>query len=367
MITLTADSEPQLLAIVSPRLSKGSHTSLTLPPPILARFVAGPENAPLVELLRPDSIAELVDRSPIVLIGANSTGKTTMAATLLALWSQDDPSRRLMLTSAVEFSRALSRAIKADDMQRFRQLHRECDGLLLDNLHEFVGKPAAQEELLSTLDQLSLSGKCFVATATDLPLATPGLSRSLQSRLSAGLCVAMHPPAKHARKRLIEELALDASLGIPQESLLPLFETLEVDPTAVELKGAILRWSHQLRLNPNAALRSARSVEGILDTVAARAIEPQEIAKVVCKEANVTMEQLKGPSRKSSIVRARGLAMLLIRQLTAESYENIGAIFSHRDHSTVMHACKKTEVDLSVDTDLNRMHDRIRSRFRRFR
>ena len=76
---------------------------------------------------------------------------------------------------------------------------------------------------------------------------------------------------------------------------------------------------------------------------------------------------MKGPSRRSSIVRARGLAMLLIRQLTPESYENIGALFSDRDHTTVMHACKKTENQLSSDADLNRIHDRIRQRFRRVR
>lgn len=364
MTTLITDSELRYLAIAPPRLPKGSHSTLTLPPPIAKGFIAGPENAPLIELFLPDSIASLTDRSPIALVGQNATGKTTMAATLLGTWAQHASAKRLTLTSAVEFSRALTRAIKADDMQRFRQLHRDCDGLLMDNVHELTGKPVAQDEFLSTLDHLSAHSRCVVVTTPELPMLIEGLSRSLQSRLSAGISVVLRPPGNLARGKLLQEIAAESNVDVDPVSLKPLAEAWEDAPTASELKGAFIRWSHQVRLNPN-ALRSGRAVDRLLDSVATPAIAPNEIAKAVCKEVDVTMEQLIGPSRKSSIVRARGLAMFLIRHLTSESYENIGALFSNRDHTTVMHACKKTEIELSSDADLNRIHDRIRLRFRR--
>ena len=371
MTTLITNSELHFLPIRTPRLGKGSHCAINLPLAIAKGFVAGAENLSLVEVFQPDAIASLTDRSPIVLIGQNSTGKTTMGMTLLSVWSEaaasDGVPKKLTLTSAIEFSRALTRAIKADDMQRFRQMHRDCDALLIDNVQEFAGKPIAQEEILSTLDHLISEGRCVVATASELPLSLSGLHRSLQSRFSGGLSVLLNPPGRLARERLLLELAHEASLGIEPGQIPPLANAYDEDPTAVELKGAIIRWSHQLRFNPAAIQHPQHAVDRLLDGTHPLAIDPLDIAKAVSREANVTLEQMKGPSRRSSIVRARGLAMFLIRQLTSESYENIGALFSDRDHTTVMNACKKTQIKLTSDTDLNRIHDRIRQKFRRTR
>jgi chromosomal replication initiator protein len=371
MTTLINNSKLHFLPIRVPRLGKGSHCAITLPLAIANGFIAGAENISLVELFHPESVATLADRSPIVLIGQNSTGKTMMGATLLSVWSEgatsDGVPKKLTLTSAIEFSRALTRAIKADDMPRFRQMHRDCDALLLDNIQEFAGKPIAQEEMLATLDHLISEGRCVVATASDLPLGLSGLNRSLQSRFSAGLSISLCPPGRQSRERLLSEIAQDAALGIEPGQIPPLADAYDEDPTAVELKGAIIRWSHQLRLNPAVAQRPEQAVDRLLDGTYPPALDPQDIAKTVCRESNVTLEQMKGPSRKSSIVRARGLAMFLIRQLTSESYESIGALFSDRDHTTVMNACKKTQIKLASDTDLSRIHDRIRQKFRRTR
>jgi chromosomal replication initiator protein len=371
MTTLISNSKLHFLPIRTPRLGKGSHCAITLPPAIAKGFVAGAENLILVDLFHPDSFATLTEQSPIVFIGQNSTGKTMMGATLLSAWAEasesDGVHKKLTLTSATEFSRALTRAIKADDMQRFRQMHRDCDGLLMDNIQDLAGKPIAQEELLSTIDHLSAFGRCVVATATDLPLCLSGINRPLQSRFSAGLTVSLSPPGRQARERILWEIAQEAGLGIQPEQVPPLADAYDEDPTAVELKGAIIRWSHQLRLNPAVAQRPEQAVDRLLDGTHHPAIDPRDITKSVCRETSVTLEQMKGPSRRSSIVRARGLAMFLIRQLTSESYESIGALFSGRDHTTVMNACKKTQIKLASDTDLNRIHDRIRQKFRRTR
>nr|MCU0709702.1 DnaA/Hda family protein [Pirellula sp.] len=367
MTALFTETDVRCLAVAPPRISKGIHSALVIPPPIAATFVVGPENRALLELFHPDSITNLADRSPVVLVGASGTGKTTMAASLLGCWLQEEPARKLTLTSAIEFSRALTRAIKSDDMQRFRQLHRECDGLLIDNVHELAGKPVAQEEFLATIDALSSQGRCVIATSTELPMMLSGLLRSLQSRLSAGLSVVLQPPGKEARYLLLKQIAEHAGLGIEPDLLQPIMDAEDGERTAVELKGILIRWSHQLRLNPTASVRPAKAVDRILDSANAPSVSPHDIVKVVCKEVGIAMDQLIGPSRKSSTVRARGLAMLLIRQLTSESYESIGAFFSGRDHTTVMHACKKTESELSSDIELCRIHDRIRLRFRRSR
>jgi chromosomal replication initiator protein len=331
-------------------------------------FVAGPENYPLVEALYPDAVLSLPSRSPVLFVGGSGTGKTSMAATLASHWLQEEASRKFTFTSALEFSRGLTRAIKADDMQRFRQQHRDCECLLLDNVHELVGKPAAQAEFLSTLDHHLVQGRPVVLTASDIPPLIPGLSRALLSRLASGHSILMRPPGKVARLALLERAAVHASLPMSPEALNSLAEQVQDDLTALELRGILVRWSHQVRLNPSAtASRPSRVMDRIIDATTAPSVSAQEIAKAVSKETRVPIDLLLGPSRKSSVVRARGLAMHLMRQMTSDSYESIGDFFSGRDHTTVMHACKKTESELPSDMELSRIHDRIRQRFHRHR
>jgi len=109
---------------------------------------------------------------------------------------------------------------------------------------------------------------------------------------------------------------------------------------------------------------SKRLIDTLVDSQATKAPSISEVAKSVGREMQVTMELMRGPGRKSSVVRARGLAMLLIRQWTDTSFQNIGEYFGGRDHTTVMHACKKTEEDLANDHELMRTVDRVRQKLR---
>jgi chromosomal replication initiator protein len=88
----------------------------------------------------------------------------------------------------------------------------------------------------------------------------------------------------------------------------------------------------------------------------------KELLKLVAKEFGIKLDVLTGKSRKSGVVRARGLAMLLMRQMTNESFEAIGKYFSGRDHTTVIHACNITEQNLAEDSALNLIYDRIRQK-----
>ena len=136
----------EFTAIDLNRVSLRRGVQQIIPPPalLLPQFFLGPENQALEELFSGLSIAGLSSLSPVVLFGPNAAGKTTLAHELLWRWSRDGNQRKLTLTSGTEFGRALQRGIKADDMARFRLIHRQCDGLLVDNLHELATKPAAQ-------------------------------------------------------------------------------------------------------------------------------------------------------------------------------------------------------------------------------
>jgi len=361
--TLASESNLRLIGLLQPSLRKGSYSFITCPNPIVPYFVCGPENVAVLECCHPEALGLLETRSPIVLCGPTGTGKTTIAAMLASLWLNEDPQRRMTFSSATEFSRSLVRAIKADDMPRFRQVNRDCDFWILDNIHELAGKPSAQEECIATIDHLTANGKVVVITAPELPSLLSGLEIALVSRLNAGHSVPMKPLCGEVKRRALQLLAEQLSPSLLGDPIDALSREIPDHQTMVQLKGYLLRWTHQRRADATHA-GAGKASSRILGAASPK-VSLHEIAKAVAKELKVSVETLVGPLRKSGVVRARGLAMLLMRQLTNDSYETIGSYFSNRDHTTVMHACKKTESELKHDPELARIQERIRQRYQR--
>jgi chromosomal replication initiator protein len=346
-------------------MRKGSFASLVGATPLLDVFVAGPENELSVECLSPTGVEELPQRSPLFLYGPSGGGKTALALTLAARWLNESVDRTITVTSGSDFSKAFTRAIEADDMDRFRQLHRLCSCLLVDNIHELATKPAAQEEMVATLDRLMNEGSAIIVTAPELASLTPNLRPALASRLNGGYSLNVLPPASATRHEILRLLAAQMQIDIGEEDVNAIVDQLQDGMSPLQLRGILIRWSHHNRMAPDRTQKeSRRLIDKLVDSQIAKAPAVAEIAKAVGREMHVTLELLRGPGRKSSVVRARGLAMFLMRQLTDESYQNIGVYFGGRDHTTVMHACKKTEEDLSNDHELVRVIDRVRQRLK---
>jgi chromosomal replication initiator protein len=343
-------------------LRRSAQQFITPPSAILSSFVCGNENSSVSELFRPESLETLQVRSPLILFGSSGVGKTMLAHELLQRWTRLHSDRTSTLTDGTEFSRVLTRSIKADDMARFRQVYRECDALLIDNLHELATKPAAQEELVAILNDFDTAEKLFIGTMPELPRLCP-LNPALQSRLAAGLSVCISPPSDTARVAIVNQLANHFSENISKEDLQRFCKKLDGTPTVAQLKGMLLRWGHQKRIDPQSKPSTGKQIERIVSSLAPPKANCIDVLKQVAKEMQVKLDLLTGPSRKSGVVRARGLAMLLMRQLTEESFESIGNHFSGRDHTTVMHACKKTEKELPDDAELIRVYDKIRQKY----
>lgn len=354
-----------VVTLQQPRMRKGSFASLIGATPLLDVFVAGPENKLVVECLAPTGIEQLVARSPLYLYGPSGAGKTALALTIAARWTNEANNRTVTMTSGSDFAKAFTRAIEADDMDRFRQLHRQCSCLVVDNIHELSTKPAAQEEMVSTIERLTNDGAAIIATALELANLVPKLRLSLSSRLNGGHSMQINLPSSATRLEIMRRLASNLQIEINEKDLDSLSSQLQDGMSPLQLQGILIRWSHQNRVSPDRSQKeSKRLIDKLVDSQIAKGPTAADIAKAVAKEMQVTMELLRGPGRKSSVVRARGLAMLLMRQWTDISFQNIGEYFGGRDHTTVMHACKKTEEDLTKDIDLERMADRIRQKLK---
>ena len=354
-----------VITLQQPRMRKGSFASLIGATPLLDVFVAGPENQLVVECLAPEGIEKLVPRSPLYLYGPSGAGKTALALTNAARWTNESKDRTLTLTSGADFAKAFTRAIEADDMERFRQLHRQCSCLVVDNIHELSTKPAAQEEMVSTIERLISDGRAVICTATELATLVPKFRLALSSRLNGGHSIPISLPSNVTQLEIMRLLAVGLQIEIDSQDLDSIGSQLQDGMSPLQLRGILIRWAHQDRIAPGRTKKeSKRLIDRLVDSQIAKAPSTGEIAKAVAKEMQVSMELMRGPGRKSSVVRARGLAMLLMRQWTDVSFQNIGEFFGGRDHTTVMHACKKTEVDLSKDVDLERMAERIRQKLK---
>lgn len=354
-----------VITLQQPRLRKGSFASLLGATPLLDVFLAGPENQLVVECLSPNGVEQLVSRSPLYLYGPSGSGKTALALTLAARWINESNNRTVTLTSGSDFAKAFTRAIDSDDMERFRQLHRQCSCLVVDNIHELATKPAAQEEMVSTMERLTNDGGAIITTATELANLVPKLRLALTSRLNGGYSLPISFPSSVTRIEIMRLLAANSKIEISDQDLDSIGSQLQNGMSPLQLRGILIRWSHQDRIAPiRSKKESMRLIDKLVDSQIAKAPSTSDIAKAVAKEMQITMELLRGPGRKSSVVRARGLAMLLMRQWTDESFQNIGVFFGGRDHTTVMHACKKTEEDLAKNVDLERLAERIRQKLK---
>jgi chromosomal replication initiator protein len=310
----------------------------------LGQLLTGPENRLLVwavqQLLAAEPVVDVV-----VLVGPAATGKTLAAAELIRVWRSERADDRILHVTAADFARALSHARKADAVDDFRAKHRAVQLLVVEGLDEIAERTTAHEELARTLDVLSESGGRAVITMRALPSETRGLVPTLASRLMGGLTVSVELPTHATRVALVAHFAERLKATIEPEAASLLAARLAV--SVPQLHGFVVRLANETNHHITAAaVRIALADEAPIDTAGP---ELAAIAGVVAKRCRVKKAEMQGPARRAALVRARGLAMLAARRLSKKSLSEIGRYFGGRDHTTVLHACRKTEELLTTD------------------
>lgn len=318
---------------------------------MLPDYLVGPENEGLRFLFDEKKIEDLSSISPVVLYGEKNVGKTALAITLAVRWSRLTGQRPLCFTTGQSFVDDYAAAVEIDDMASFRHRHRDCKLLVIDDLEPIVPKSAAQDELAHTLDCLSESRQPVIVSMSRLPSAISGLKPALSSRLSAGLSIQLMRPSPATRSEIVRSLAASLDKKLPVDELVNFCGHFSSSPLkAFDLK-TIVSIAHQ-------NLKTSGSVDFSVVSLLARqhfsgdGPSISDIAKAVAKRMRVKLLELRGSTREASIVRARGLAIYLSRKLTTSSLQQIGQFFGGRDHSTVLHACRKTERLLDTDSEL---------------
>jgi chromosomal replication initiator protein len=342
-------------------LEPGGEAESALAP---CHFLAGPENR-LVEVAvrsvladppdrQPDSPSAVSCFSPLVLYGPSGAGKSHLARGLAAQWKTQNRRHRVVVTTAVDFARELAEAIESQAVEEFRTKYRNANLLVVEDLGFLAtrtsGKLSAQEEFVHTLDALLANQRWVVVTASAAPTELPGILPSLQSRLTAGLTIPLAPPGPAARLAVLRQLAMLKEIQLPEPVARVLAEGLS--GTVPELAGALLQLAAPAGFDADPIdLRTARQYL----TRRNRRRQPglHEIALATARHFSLRLSDLRSPVRRRALVTARGVAVYLARHCTGESLEEIGRYFGGRDHTTVMHSCRRTEAMLENDATIH--------------
>ena len=315
-------------------------------------FISGSENQLTAFVCQAeDSI--FLSGNPVLLIGPAGVGKTSIALHLAAREAigRGDQAGVVRYLPAVDFARAYSEAISAEDIAPFRAEIDDVPVLIIDDLHLINDKPAAQDELAARIDARMASASPTILTCRRLPSEVRRLRPMLVSRSLPGLTVPIRPPTAESRRLILRELALQHSLDLPDHLLDQLDHGMTDDLSARVLESSIKRICLWTRMN-DAPVNEEAIQSAIESTNPDDEIALSRITQAVAKTLGQKTTDLRSGSRKQSVVRARSLAMLLARKLTSKSLHQIGIYFGGRDHSTVLHAIRKTETLVQQDGEL---------------
>jgi len=288
--------------------------------------------------------------NPLYLYGGVGLGKTHLMHAIAWHIRAATPQRRVIYLSAEAFMYQFVRALRFKDTMAFKEQFRSVDVLMIDDVQFISGKESTQEEFFHTFNALVDQNRQVVISGDRQPSDLDGMEERLRSRLGWGLVADLHPTDYELRLGIllakVEQLGASA---VPRRVLELLAH--KITSNVRELEGALNRVvAHATFVGRPVTLESAQELLRDLLRAHDRHVTVEEIQKRVAEHFNVRMADMTSDRRARVVARPRQVAMYLSKQLTARSLPEIGRKFGGRDHTTVMHACRKVEELRASDT-----------------
>jgi chromosomal replication initiator protein len=303
-----------------------------------------------------------VDVNPLVLHGPVGTGKTHLLEGVYLGLKKKHPGWRVTFVTAEEFTNRFVQAMRLGKLAAFRKQFRDCDALLLDDLHFLASKRATQEEFLHTFDALHAEGKQLAVTCDVHPRLNEQFMPELVDRLLGGAVWGLLPPDFDTRLSLLRAKSMRPGQLLLGEDVI-LFLAEQLRGNVRELEGALHSIFHFSKVASRRIDRDlVREALGDLLRHSVRVIRVSDIDQAVCRVLGMAAGALQGNKRSWEFSHPRMVAMYLARKHTTAAYTEIGRHFGNRTHSTVVAAEKKVRQWLKDDgvLALGRVHIRVR-------
>ncbi len=289
--------------------------------------------------------------NPLFIYGGVGLGKTHLMHAVGNEIIRKDPSKKIAYVHSEKFVSDMVKSLQLGAINEFKQYYRSLDALLIDDIQFFAKKEQSQEELFHTFNSLLEKGSQMILTCDRYPKEIDGLEDRLKSRLGWGLPVVIEPPELETRVAILLSKADSMNHELNEESAF--FIAQKVRSNVRELEGALKR----VIANSNFTGRPI-SVDLIKDSlkdllaIQARQVSVENIQKTTAEYYNIKMSDILSKRRSRSVARPRQMAMFLAKELTNYSLPEIGESFGGRDHTTVIHACKKINELRSFNLDI---------------
>ncbi len=278
--------------------------------------------------------------NPLLIYGGVGLGKTHLMHAVGNMIQKHHPDARVVYLHSERFVADMVKALQHNTINQFKRFYRNVDALLIDDIQFFARKERSQEEFFHTFNALLEGQQQVIMTCDRYPKEVDGLEERLKSRFGWGLPVAIEPPELETRVAILMKKAQLSGVNLPNE--VAFFIAKRIRSNIRELEGALRRviansefTGHPITMDfAKDALRDLIAIQDKLVTI-------ENIQKMVAEYYKIRVADLLSKRRNRSITRPRQLAMSLCKELTNHSLPEIGDAFGGRDHTTVLHACRK--------------------------
>ena len=350
--------QAQAAAYVSPRPERPAAAAVIVsrlnPGFTFAAFVEGKSNQ--LAKAAASQVGENPGKSynPLFVYGGVGLGKTHLMQAIGNAMLARDPGARVSYVHSERFVGDMVKGLQHNTISDFKRSYRSLDALLIDDIQFFAGKERSQEEFFHTFNALLEGQRQIVLTCDRYPKEVAGLEERLKSRFGWGLTVSIEPPELETSVAILMSKAAGENVVLPEE--VAFFIAKRIRSNVRELEGALRRVMANSQftgrpISVDFAKEALRDLLALQD----RLVSIENIQKTVADYFKLRLAELLSKRRSRSIARPRQFAMALAKELTNHSLPEIGDAFGGRDHTTVLHACRRIaalrETEKRVDED----------------
>lgn len=289
--------------------------------------------------------------NPLFIYGGVGLGKTHLMHAVGHHLVEKNPHAKIVYLHSERFVADMVKALQLNAINDFKRYYRSVDALLIDDIQFFAGKERSQEEFFHTFNALLEGGQQIILTCDRYPKEISGLEERLKSRFGWGLTVSVEPPELETRVAILMKKAAQSEIDLPNDAAF--FIAQKIRSNVRELEGALKRVIANAQFTGR-AIDVGLVREALKDLLALqdKQVGIDNIQRVVAEYYKIKVADLLSKRRSRSVARPRQVAMSLAKELTNHSLPEIGDAFGGRDHTTVLHACRKIKELKEEDADI---------------
>lgn len=289
--------------------------------------------------------------NPLFLYGGVGLGKTHLMHAVGNALAERRENARVVYLHSERFVADMVKALQLNAINDFKRFYRSVDALLIDDIQFFAGKERSQEEFFHTFNALLEGGQQMILTSDRYPKEISGVEERLKSRFGWGLTVAIEPPELETRVAILMKKADQSKVHLPHDAAF--FIAQKIRSNVRELEGAlkkVIADSHFMGkpITQDFIRESLKDLLALQD----KQVGVDNIQRTVAEYYKIKVADLLSKRRSRSVARPRQVAMALAKELTNHSLPEIGDAFGGRDHTTVLHACRKVKALQEESADI---------------